>query len=108
VKGNLWVWTDGSVCNGEAGAGVYYREKSVLNEASRVVGAQTISNAELEAVEIAVKKAPIKPGTVLVIFTDSQYVIGQIEKAKADEKFGHINGGQKKSMKQSKRERQRE
>src|SRR3954466_12202183 len=31
-------------------------EKSVLNEASRVNGAQTISNAELEAVEIAVKK----------------------------------------------------
>src|SRR4051794_33965276 len=87
VNGDLWVWTDGSVCNGAAGAGVFYKEMSMLNEAARVGGAQTISNAELEAVEMAVKKAPIKRGTALVVFTDSQYVIGQIEKAKIGEKI---------------------
>jgi len=87
VHGNIWVWTDGSVSNGDAGAGVFYRERSVLNEAARVGGAQTISNAELEAVEMAVKRAPIKRGKALVIFTDSQYVLGQIEKGRKGEKI---------------------
>jgi ribonuclease HI/exonuclease III len=76
------VWTDGSaIKQGKAkmaGAGVVFDSRSdhIINEAFRITGRQTNNNAELQAIERAIRRAP--EGFDLEVRTDSQSSIDAI------------------------------
>ena len=72
-NGGIWLFTDGSAAYGRAGAGVYFGPSNKYNHSFRVSGRQTNNNAEAQAVEEALVRAPIRED--ITIWTDSTFVI---------------------------------
>jgi ribonuclease HI len=77
---NTMAFTDGSMKDGAAGWGVFFKDGSKYNAYGRVSGHQTSYAGELEAIEYALNTSPITP--FLIIFTDSKYAIDAIGLAK--------------------------
>jgi len=62
-----------------AGYGVFFAKNSPFNYSGKTIGGLTIGAAELEAIEWAIKKAPLLDK--LILFSDSTYAINAIKDA---------------------------
>ena len=83
-NGQIMVFTDGSVRNRltvypRAGGGVYHKIGSPWNKAFAISGVQNNYNAELQAIEYAIKTCPCNLN--LIIYTDSESSIKAINNA---------------------------
>jgi len=77
---NTMAFTDGSMKDGAAGWGVFFKDNSKYNAHGRVSGQQTSYAGELEAIEYALNVSPTTP--FFIIFTDSKSAIDAIKLAR--------------------------
>jgi len=69
----IFIWTDGSKTNQGAGIGVFFRENSIYNVSQTLPSTTTSAEAELIAIETALRSGPI--GTNVTIFSDNLYAV---------------------------------
>jgi len=72
IDDTIFAWTDGSMCEsqGAAGYGVFFKKNSPFNYYDATSGGNSIGEAELEAIEWGINKAPLLDK--LIIFSDTK------------------------------------
>jgi len=79
IDNQTTIFTDGSLIEQRAGAGVFFGKDNALNTGIRVNGEQEVMAGELLAIDYAIEKGPIKN---ILIITNNKATIQMIENAK--------------------------